>query len=139
MERGSSKHGPRLDEEMSREVSGTLQGIAGSRAEEWRQAEPPGEDQPQPTVAPNSETGDFRTGTPKGMTPGQVEQRSRLARYLSVSALPGDRETLLRNAEENEAPSDVLTQLQQLPSGIQYRTVSEVWAALGHMNEPQRR
>ena len=31
MERGNSKHGPRLDDEMSREVSGTVQGTAGSR------------------------------------------------------------------------------------------------------------
>ncbi|HEX5541312.1 MAG TPA: DUF2795 domain-containing protein [Micromonospora sp.] len=138
MERGSSKHGPRVDEQMSREVSGTLQGISGSRAEEWRQPEPAGEDQPQPTVAPNSETGDFRTGTPKGMTPGDVEQRSRIARYLSVSAMPGDRETLRRNAEENNAPADILAELDRLPSGTEFRTVSEIWAALGHMNEPQR-
>ena len=35
MERGSSKHSPRVDEQMSQEVLGTVQGIAGGRAEEW--------------------------------------------------------------------------------------------------------
>jgi hypothetical protein len=39
MERGSSKHSPRVDEEMKQEVLGTVQGIAGGRAEEWKMAE----------------------------------------------------------------------------------------------------
>jgi hypothetical protein len=135
MERGSSKHGPRLDDEMSREVSGTVQGTAGSRVEEFRQAEPAGEDQPEATMAP---AGALRTGTPQGMTSEEVEQRSRLGRFINLSALPGDRETLSRSARENEAPEDVLAQLDRLPEGTEFRTVSEVWAALGHQNETQR-
>ena len=138
MERGSSKHGPRVDEELSREVSGTVQGTAGSRVEEWRQPEPAGEDQPEATTAPTGETGDYRTGTPKGMTPRDIAQRSRLGRYISLAALPGNREALRRNAQENDAPSDVLAQLDRLPDGTEFQTVSEVWAALGHTNEPQR-
>ena len=138
MERGSSKHGPRVDEELEREVSGTVQGTAGSRIEEWRQPEPAGEDQRESTTAPTGEPGDYRVGTPKGMTPGEVEQRSRLGRYINLTALPGDRETLRRNARENDAPGDVLAQLDQLPDGTEFQTVSEVWAALGHRNEPQR-
>jgi hypothetical protein len=135
MERGNSKHGPRLDDEMSREVEGTVHGTAGSRVEEWRQPEPPGEDQPEPTVAP---TGDTRIGVPQGMTPEEVEQRSRLGRFISLSALPGDRTALRRSAEENEAPDDVLAQLDRLPDGTEYETVSDVWAALGHPNETHR-
>jgi len=138
MERGSSKHGPRVDEQMDREVSGTVQGMAGARAEEWRDPEPAGEDQPDTGSAPTHDPGDFRAGTPKGMTPGDVEERSRLGRYLTLSALPGDRDALLRNARENEAPADILAELDRLPPDIQFRTVSEVWAALGHTNEPQR-
>jgi hypothetical protein len=135
MERGNSKHGPRVDEEMSREVSGTVQGTAGSRAEEWRQPEPPGEDQPQPTTAP---TGETRSGTPVGMTADDVEQRSRLARYIALSALPGDRTALRHSAEDNEAPSDILAELDRLPADTEFRTVAEVWAALGHSNEQLR-
>nr|MDT0656584.1 DUF2795 domain-containing protein [Micromonospora sp. DSM 115978] len=135
MERGNSKHGPRLDDEMSREVEGLVHGTAGSRVEEWRQPEPAGEDQPEATAAP---TGDTRSGVPQGMSPEDVEQRSRLGRFISLSALPGDRAALRRNAEENEAPADVLAHLDRLPEGAEYETVSEVWAALGHRNETKR-
>jgi Protein of unknown function (DUF2795) len=135
MERGSSKHGPRVDEEMSREVSGTVQGTAGSRVEEWRHPEPPGEDQPEPTAAPVGET---RGGKPFGMTADDVEQRSRLARFIGLSALPGDRTALRRSAEDNEAPGDILAQLDRLPADTEFQNVSEVWAALGHRNESQR-
>lgn len=138
MQRGNSNHGPRIDEQMSREVSGHVQGTSGSRAEEWRLPEPSGEDQPEARTAPGNAIGSFRTGTPKGMSPEDIEQRSRLAQYLSVSALPGDRETLLRSAQENDAPDDILAELDRLPPGAQYQTVSEVWAALGHTNESQR-
>jgi Protein of unknown function (DUF2795) len=135
MERVNSKHGPRVDEEMDREVSGTVHGTAGSRVEEWRQPEPPGEDQPEATTAPVGET---RAGTPFGMTADDVEQRSRLARYIGLSALPGDRDALRRSAEDNEAPDDVLAQLARLPADTEFQNVAEVWAALGHSNEAQR-
>jgi hypothetical protein len=135
MERGNSKHGPRLDEEMGREVKGTIQSTAGGRAEEWREPEPAGEDQPGVTRAPGNDT---RTGTPQGMTSEEVEQRSVLGRFILLSALPGDRESLRLSAEENEAPDAVLAQLDQLPPDTQFETVSEVWAALGHANETKR-
>lgn len=135
MERGNSKHGPRLDEQMGREVDGVVQGTAGARVEEWRQAEPAGEDQPEPTTVPAGET---RGGVPQGMTPDEVEQRSRLGRYISLSALPGDRVRLRRSAEENEAPDEVLAQLDRLPPEVEFQTVSQVWGALGHDNETQR-
>jgi hypothetical protein len=135
MERGSNKHSPRVDDELEREVEGTVHGVAGSREQEWREAEPPGEDQPEPTMVPE---GEYGTGAPQGMTSREVEQRSRLGRYITMSALPGDRAALRRNAEENEAPDDVLAELDRLPSGRKFRNVSEVWAALGHANETQR-
>ena len=46
MERGSNKHGSRMDDELSEEVRGEVHGIPGGRAEEWHLAEPSGEDQP---------------------------------------------------------------------------------------------
>ncbi|MGI5216187.1 DUF2795 domain-containing protein [Plantactinospora sp. CA-290183] len=135
MERGNSKHGPRIDDEMGREVDGTVRGTAGSRVEEWRQAEPAGEDQPEATMVPAGAT---RAGTPQGMSSEDVEQRSRLGRFIPLSALPGDRESLRRSAEQNEAPDEVLAQLDRLPPGTRFLTVSEVWAALGNTNETQR-
>ncbi|MCM0678480.1 DUF2795 domain-containing protein [Micromonospora phytophila] len=137
MERGSSKHGPRLDEQMSQEVSGLLQGpgTGGSRVEESRVPEPAGEDQPETTTAP---AGELRTGAPKGMSSQDVERRSRLGRFITMSALPGDRETLIANARDNDAPDDIIADLGTLPEGIRYQTVSEVWAALGNKNETTR-
>lgn len=135
MERGNSKHSPRVDDSMAHDIRGTTQGTAGGRAQEWHEAEPPGEDQPEPTTVP---AGDNRSGTPQGMSSEDVEQRSRLGRYINLSALPGDRTALRRSAEGNEAPADVLDEIDQLPAGRTFQTVSEVWAALGHANESTR-
>ncbi|WP_410814087.1 DUF2795 domain-containing protein [Micromonospora sp. 067-2] len=137
MERGNSKHGPRIDEQMSQEVSGLVQGpgTGGSRVDESRVPEPAGEDQPETTTAP---AGDLRTGTPQGMSSGDVEQRSRLGRFITMSALPGDRAALVANARGNEAPDDIVAALERLPEGTRYQTISEVWAALGNKNETTR-
>jgi hypothetical protein len=116
MERGSSKHGPRLDEEMKQEVLGTVQGISGSRAEEWKMAEPAGEDQPEPTqVIGGDQENDF----------------SRFGRHIGLSALPGDRDALRRSAETLEAPDDILADIDRLPDGVVFHTITEIWSALG--------
>jgi len=135
MERGSSKHGPHLDEQMEHEVRGIVQGGSDSHAEEWHDPEPPGEDQPNPSWVPG---GAAPGGAPPGMTPDEVEQRSRLGRYIPMAALPGDRDRLLAGARELQAPDDVLAELRRLPAGEKFETVSQVWAALGHHNEAGR-
>jgi hypothetical protein len=135
MERGNAKHSPRVDDELAHEVDGIVKGTAGGRAQEYREPEPPGEDQPEPTLVPE---GDDRGGVPQGMTPEEVELRSRFGRFINRSALPGDRDRLRRAAEQNEAPDDVLAEIDRLPSGVQFQTVSEAWAALGHHNETHR-
>jgi hypothetical protein len=53
MERESAKHSPRDDERLKQELSGTLQGNRSSRAEEWRDPEPPADDDPDvPSAGP---------------------------------------------------------------------------------------
>ncbi len=137
MERVSSKHSPRVDDNLSQEVSGLVQGpgAGGSRVEESRQPEPAGEDQPEPKTVT---AGASRGGNPQGMSMDDVEARSRLGRFITMTALPGDRETLVANARENQAPADIVAALESLPDGTRYQTVSEVWAALGHKNETTR-
>ncbi|MDM4718376.1 DUF2795 domain-containing protein [Micromonospora sp. WMMA1363] len=137
MERGSSKHGPRVDEQMNQEVSGLVQGpgAGGSRVEESRQPEPAGEDQPEPKTVT---AGALRSGNPQGMSSDDVEERSRLGRFITLSALPGDREALVANARNNDAPADIIAELERLPAETRYQTISEVWAALGHKNETIR-
>jgi hypothetical protein len=116
MERGSSKHSPRVDEQMKQEVLGTVQGVAGGRAEEWKMAEPAGEDQPDATRAIDA---------------ASANDLSRFGRYIGLSAMPGDRAALRRSAETLEAPDDVLADLDTLPEGVVFHTVTEIWAALG--------
>ena len=132
MDRGSSKHGPQLDEQMAHEVRGIVQGGVNSRADEANDPEPAGEDQPDATwEGAGARTG----GAPPGMTYEEVERRSRLGRYIPRTSLPGDREDLLAGASELNAPDDILDLLGQLPPDQDYATVSQVWAALGFHNE----
>lgn len=136
MERGNSKHGPRVDDEMAHEVRGLVQGgPVDGRGEEWHEPEPAGEDQPEAT-APR--TGELRGGAPAPLTSEEVEARSRFGKYIPLSALPGDRDGLLRAAQESEAPDDVLAELRRLPTDRRFETVSQAWAALGHHNEERR-
>src|SRR4029453_5766384 len=94
MERGNSKHGPVLDEEMEKEVRGLLQGQpTDARTEEWHDPEPSGEDQPDVAGLPQPE-GELRGGAPVGMTAVEAERRTRFASYLRRSLFPADRATL---------------------------------------------
>ena len=128
MDRGSSKHSPRVDEQMSQEVRGTIQGTAGARAEEWKMAEPSGEDQPQTSLVPG---GEYGRGAPNGVGSPHGEAFSRFGSYLGRSAFPGDRDALETSAQDLEAPDDVLAALRTLPPGTTYQNVAEVWHALG--------
>jgi hypothetical protein len=133
MDRGNTKHGARLDEEMAQEVRGIVQsGRSDSRVEEFHDPEPAGEDQPE------LGTGRLEGGAPPGMTYEEVEARSRLGRFIPRSSLPGDREELIVGANDMNAPDDILEQLAALPAGETYQTVNEIWAALGHSNEERR-
>lgn len=53
MERGNAKHSPREDDELKHELEGTLRGNRPSRTEQWRDPEPPADDDPDvPTAGP---------------------------------------------------------------------------------------
>jgi hypothetical protein len=52
VERGSDKHNPRTDDELQHELEGTLRGNRPARAEEWRDPEPPADDDPDVRAAP---------------------------------------------------------------------------------------
>jgi hypothetical protein len=116
MERGSNKHGARTDDQLADEVRGIVQGVGGGRVEEFREAEPSGEDQPDVSgVLEEFEDRDL----------------SRFGRYIGLSAFPGDRATLRHSAENLDAPDDVLADLDSLPADQQFRNVVEIWRALG--------
>ncbi|TMM37255.1 MAG: DUF2795 domain-containing protein [Actinobacteria bacterium] len=137
MERGSSKHGPRLDEQMEHEVRGLLQGQPGNdRVEEWHDPEPAGEDQPEAAGFPAPEL-DRPGGAPAGITVEETERRAEFASYLHRSLFPAKRSKLRRAAQEANAPDWVVAVIDQLPDG-EYPNVAEAWAAAGGGIESQR-
>lgn len=53
MQRGNSKHSSREDDALKHELDGTVRGNRSSRSEEWRDPEPPADDDPDiPTAGP---------------------------------------------------------------------------------------
>jgi uncharacterized protein DUF2795 len=137
MERGNSKHGPRLDDQMEREAEAVLHGQpGGGRVEEWHDPEAPGEDQPEAATFP--EPGQDRPGgAPEGIDVRQTEQRARFAGYLARSVFPADAKTLRAAARAAHAPDDVLEMVDRLPEA-EYLNVSEVWQAVGGGIESRR-
>ncbi len=135
MERGSDKHGFRLDDAMAAETAGLTRGGHSTHAQEWKDPEPSGEDQPDADLVPG---GTLEGGVPDGMTAADVEGRSELATYLGAGVFPANRVVLEERAEEENAPVRVLDLLRQLPDGREFTNVAEVWAALGGSNEQQR-
>jgi hypothetical protein len=127
LERGSDKHGPRVDEELDRETRSLQQGApVESRVEEHREQEGPGDDQPTPDARL---TGGRATAASLDLD--DAETRADIARFLTPSTFPADREALLADAQGNQAPAGVLERLQALPAGRAYENVQDVWGALG--------
>lgn len=63
MQRGSDKHSARKDDALARDVEGMLRGTGPTHAEEWKDPEPPADDDPVlNTRAPVEDRGD--TGRP---------------------------------------------------------------------------
>jgi hypothetical protein len=136
MERGNSKHSARLDEEMEHEVEGMMTAERPTRAEEWKEAEPAGEDQVDPGRL--QEPADRQPGTPAGMTNEDIELRSELAEHLPRSVFPNDESGLLAHLVDSNAPDRLRQLVAQLPSGRTYDHVGDVVRALGLPEETER-
>lgn len=122
----SSKHGPRLDDQLKHEEDPLLHGP--------RDGARPDEDEEREGVA---------EGDPDVELPGvanlprvPVLARRELSRHLRPSVFPADRRKLLVEAEENDAPEDILELLRRLPTAGRFGTVYEVWETLGGESEP---
>jgi hypothetical protein len=131
----SDKHGPLEDDKLKAQTEGMVRSGHSTRAEEWRDPEPSGEDEPDVDLIPNA---DGSAGAGMDMSAGDVEGRSELARYLGIAAFPGNRQILVDVASDNNAPDAVLNTLQRLPDGREYQNVTEVWESLGGATEHHR-
>jgi Protein of unknown function (DUF2795) len=127
LERGSDKHSPRLDEELDHETRSIQQGSpVESRVEEHREQEGPGEDQPTPDARLSG-----GRATAASLDLDDAETRADIARFLTPSTFPADREALVADAEGNQAPEEVLERIRALPAGRAYENVQDLWGALG--------
>ena len=135
LERGSDKHGHRLDEQMKHEVEGMMRSGHSTHAQEWADPEPSGEDEPDVDLVPNAT---LSGGVPEGITAEGVEGRSEMARHLPPSAFPGTAASLRAYAVENQAPGSVLDELDRAPADQEFRNVGELWEALGGGREQER-
>lgn len=135
MERGSDKHGSRMDDALSAEVEDLTRSGRETRSDESRSPEPSGEDQPDIDRAPDTT---LTGGVPEGMTDEDVEGRSELAASLGKEVWPANAQILLDKAEEMNAPDRVLQLLRRLPQGREYASAGEVWATLTGAHEQRR-
>jgi Protein of unknown function (DUF2795) len=130
MDRGSSKHGDRFDEELERESLGVTEGSPGdARVEEWHEVEPSGEDEPDVSLVPEMDAGE-EGGAPSGMSPADRERRARLGQYLRRSIFPATKQQLVDEAQANNAPAAVVDELAQLSESAEYPNVARVWSAM---------
>ena len=128
----STKHSPRVDEELEHEIQGMLKGERATRAAEWRDPEPVAEGDPDIDRAPD---GTLVGGTPVGMDADAVVRRAELARWLTRAAFPGTRAEIVEKALDNRAPDAVVAELERLPEGETFERIGDVARALGYPTE----
>jgi hypothetical protein len=128
MERRSTKHGPQLDDELKHE-SQSLERGAPQRphVEEWREVEPAG-DVP---VAERHQPGHDQAVE-------DIALRSELARVLSRSDFPADRDTLLDRLSDADASAELVARLARVTADQPFGSAHDVMVALG-INDPERR
>jgi hypothetical protein len=128
----STKHSPRVDEELEHEIQGMLKAERSTRAEEWREVEPQAEGDPDIDSSP---AGTLVGGVPEGMTEDAVVARAELARWLDRADFPSDGPTLVEAALDHRAPDAVVDELRRLPEGETYERIGDVVRALGYPTE----
>jgi hypothetical protein len=128
----STKHSPRLDDELQHEVEGMVRSGRSTHAQEWAEPEPVAEGDPDVDAAPS---GTLVGGTPVGMDADAVESRAELARWLDRADFPGTGPRLVEAARDHRAPDAVVAELERLPDGETYERIGDVVRALGYPTE----
>ena len=128
----STKHSPRVDEELEHEIQGMLKAEHATRSEEWREAEPIAEGDPDITADP---TGSLVGGIPVGTTEDAVAARAEIARWLDRADYPSTGAGLVEAARDHRAPDAVVAELQRLPEGTTFERIGDVVRALGYPTE----
>jgi CBS domain-containing protein len=107
-ERGSDKHGPRQDDELKHELHGLEQADRRVRAEEWRDPEPPADDDPASYTPsepdyPAAETGAGSVSPDVGIVPQTVsDAMTRRVIALSIDASVTDAAIAMKDNDIGE-------------------------------------
>jgi hypothetical protein len=128
----STKHSARIDDELEHETQGMMRAERATRAEEWREVEPPAEGDPDIDSDP---AGTLVGGTPVGMDRDAVVARAELARWLDRADYPASGPQLVEAAQEHQAPDAVVGELRRLPEGETFERIGDVVRALGYPTE----
>jgi hypothetical protein len=128
----STKHSPRIDEELDHELEGMVRSGRATRAEEWREVEPSAEGEPDVDADP---AGTLVGGTPVGMDADAVVARAEIARWLDRADFPSSGAELVEAARGHQAPDAVVAELGRLPEGDTFERVGDVVRALGYPTE----
>lgn len=131
----SNRQNRRIDENLKHETQGLEKGNRQTRAEEWRQVEPSGEDQPDVDLVPH---GSGVGGTPPGMDEDDVEGRSEFAAAIGSTHYPAKRDDLIDRALDQQAPDWVIGMIRRLPPDREFTNLNDVWTELGGHAETQR-
>src|SRR5437763_14289840 len=92
VDRGSDKHSPLVDDQLKHETEGLVGAGRSTHAEEWKDAGPSGEDQPDADLAP---AGTLHGRTPAGMDGDYVEGRAELAGCIRKAPYPLQRDRIV--------------------------------------------
>lgn len=128
----STKHSPRVDDDLAHETQGMIRSERQTRAEEWHEVEPSAEGDPDVDTDP---AGTLVGGTPVGMDADAVVARAEIARWLDRADFPSDGTALVEAALEHRAPDAVVAELRRLPEGQDFERVGDVVRALGYPTE----
>jgi hypothetical protein len=133
VERESTKHSPREDEDLARSVEGLVKGApVDPRSEEWRSLEDPGDDV---TIDPANRPG---FGEPGEFQPADAMARTELAIALTGLSYPATTTEIAQVAEGNDASPQLVQRLRELPHG-RFDLHEAIWEALGGPpDDPER-
>ncbi|HZU73763.1 MAG TPA: hypothetical protein VE990_13420 [Acidimicrobiales bacterium] len=129
MERESTKHGPRVDEQLEHETAGLLHGDPHqSRSRDDLQQEELPEDAGLIAGATREDV-----PMPSPLSPSEVELRAELARRLATLTWPVERDRIVA-ALGPDLPEELQSWVRRAPGG-RYRTFQELWEAMGGHHE----
>jgi hypothetical protein len=124
MQRVTSKHAPRRDDELAHEEQSLLHGSPDEGRTEPRRGEAPGDD--EPSVGRRPDPGDQGRGA---TTAPESDRKAALAATFRPSLFPSCRAELVEEATARFADDATVAALDHLPDRV-YESVDDVWDAL---------